>query len=230
MLHILTNTTPAPITLTAGAGGGPVAVIIPAQRSVLMLHVPKATVKGMQARQIDALPLIRLLAHLDHVLQKVRHPATVAGLAIPLPTPLHSAAQAEAWFIDQLAHDAGDQGDPRIRQLAGHLAGNEDYGLMRFLLQLGNDLPVSHLAGRYGLSLAQFNRRCRRVLGGTLKSKLRTQRAARTLLDYTARHRSFTHLAADHGYASLSHFCTEIRDLIGCPPLAVYRAMTTLPG
>ncbi|HDS1581768.1 TPA: helix-turn-helix domain-containing protein [Stenotrophomonas maltophilia] len=230
MIHILTSTTSAPITLTASGDVEAVAVVLPAHSSVLMTRAPNTVMEGLQTRQIDALPLIRLLAHLDHVLQKARHPAIPADLAIPLPTPLHSAAQAEAWFIDQLAHDAGDQGDPRIHQLAGYLAGNEDYGLLRFLLQQGNDLPVSTLAERYGLSLAQFNRRCRRVLGGTLKSKLRTQRAARTLLDYTARHRSFTHLAADHGYASLSHFCTEIRDLIGCPPLAVYRAMTTLPG
>jgi AraC-like DNA-binding protein len=173
--------------------------------------------------------LVRLLAHWDHAHDVVRRIATAptrVGYA-HVDHALEIPDVAHAWFITGLlASRDSDAVDPALALVLHHLVRDERYGLMRFLLEQGPQHSIAALAGRYGLSLAQFHRRCREIFGHSLKRELRTMRAARALLAYPDRPQSFTHLAADHGYASLSHFCTDIKALIGHSPLSVYRAVT----
>ncbi len=145
--------------------------------------------------------LARVLAHWDHA-----HGLDRIGPALPVRQTPRPGRDLPLYAL--------------LRQLAR----SETYALVRLLLAHGAHDTVAGLAQRYGLSVAQFNRRCRAALGGPLKRELRQLRAARALLAYPGRAHTFTHVAADHGYSSLSHFCTEIKSLIGRSPQSVYRA------
>jgi AraC-like DNA-binding protein len=205
---------------------GVVMHLLPGER-LLHAGIPLPRVPGLSIVPLPGSGMARALAHFHHVCG--------APPVLPEPLPLHWVVQAElevpelaaGWLINQLSRDRSQVRDSQLSRLLGHLARTESYGLMQFLLEQGADLSVAELAERYGLSSAQFHRRCRQMLGRPLKRELRIMRAARALLDYPGRTRSFTYLAADHGYASLSHFCTDIKSLIGCSPLSVYRAVTT---
>lgn len=202
--------------------------------AICLLPGERLLVSGLPLPRNPALPVVpvagcgmpRALAHYDHAAGAVRAGDPVA-LCWKLPVALEDPDAAAAWLIGQLAREGSHHQDGQLERLLCHLARTESYGLVQFLLDEGSDLPVAALAERYGLSSAQFHRRCRQVLGRSLKQELRILRAARALLAYPGRRHSFTYLAADHGYASLSHFCTDIKSLIGRSPLSVYRAVTT---
>ncbi|WP_164073541.1 MULTISPECIES: helix-turn-helix domain-containing protein [Stenotrophomonas] len=167
--------------------------------------------------------LARVLAHWDHA-----HGLDRIGPALPVRMVVEQALevpeQARHWLIGQLLQTPRPGRDLPLYALLRQLARSETYALVRLLLAHGAHDTVAGLAQRYGLSVAQFNRRCRAALGGPLKRELRQLRAARALLAYPGRAHTFTHVAADHGYSSLSHFCTEIKSLIGRSPQSVYRA------
>lgn len=205
--------------------------VAPGQR-VLLAGATAPRHPGLTVHALAGSGMARALAHFDHVREAVRHSGEPPRVCWPVAAALEDPDVAASWLIDQLARApqcmAVDHAEATpLAALLRHLARSESYGLMRFLLQEGGEHSVAALAERYGLSSAQFHRRCRQVLGRSLKRELRILRAARTLLAYPGRARSFTYLAADHGYASLSHFCTDIKALIGCSPLSVYRAVKT---
>jgi len=222
-MHVIVNAGQDPIDLTVA---GQVVQLAPGDR-LLLAGVPLPRNSALNAVALAGSGMARALAHFDHasnVLRPAGEPQPVCWVA---QAALEDPDVAAAWLIDQLARGAGQPDDGQAAQLLRHLARSESYGLMRFLLDEGGENSVAALAQRYGLSSAQFHRRCRQVLGRPLKRELRIQRAARALLAYPGRARSFTYLAADHGYASLSHFCTDVKSLIGCSPLSVYRAVST---
>jgi AraC-like DNA-binding protein len=200
--------------------------LLPGER-LLVAGTSLPRVPGLAVVALAGSGMARALAHFHHVCGVVPVLSEPSCLHWIVRAALEEPEAAAAWLIDQLARDPGQAQDGQLARLLGHLARTESYGLMQFLLEEGADLSVAALAERYGLSSAQFHRRCRQVLGRPLKRELRIMRAARALLDYPGRARSFTYLAADHGYASLSHFCTDIKSLIGHSPLSVYRAVTT---
>ncbi|MFL9584702.1 helix-turn-helix domain-containing protein [Stenotrophomonas sp. AB1(2024)] len=220
------------IIVNAGLGhvdfmvGGQAVQLSPGDR-LLLAGVPLPRTTGLNIIPLAGSGMARALAHFDHACRVQRPAGEPSQLCWVVPAALENPDVAAAWLIDQLARGAGQPEDSQPAQLLRHLARSESYGLMRFLLDEGGENTVAALAQRYGLSSAQFHRRCRQVLGRPLKRELRIQRAARALLAYPGRARSFTYLAADHGYASLSHFCTDVKSLIGCSPLSVYRAVST---
>lgn len=196
-----------------------------------ILLIGHLTVSGVPERNIialDPIVLSRLLAHFDHAREQRRQAAPALAGMHALPEPVSSCKDATDWLIKALAAGRDrDAGHPACA-LAHHLVREEAYGLVRFLLASGPGATVAALSRRYGLSLAQFNRRCRHVLGHPLKLELRIMRAATALLEYSGRRRTLTHIAQDHGYASQSHFCTDIKALIGQSPLSVFRAVTPI--
>lgn len=178
---------------------------------------------AVDLQPFDPSGLSKVLAHIDNTRGTTRMGGEPSPLV--LPVPFEADGHAERWFIDQLARAPGQGEADRLEMLIQHLSRTQSYGLVRFILEQGPEYSIAALAKRYGLSLAQFNRCCRKALGGSLKRELRVLRAARALLEYTSTNCSLTHLAANHGYASLSHFCTEIKTLVGHSPLSVYRAV-----
>lgn len=222
-MHVIVNAAQDQADLTVG---GQAVCLLPGDRLLLAgLPLPRGT--GLEAVAVAGSGMARALAHYDHACGVQRAAGEPGPLCWAVPAALEEPDVAAAWLIGQLARGAAQVEDSPPAQLLRHLARSESYGLMRFLLEEGGESTVAALALRYGLSSAQFHRRCRQVLGRPLKRELRIQRAARALLAYPGRARSFTYLAADHGYASLSHFCTDVKSLIGCSPLSVYRAVST---
>lgn len=222
-MHVIVNAGQGSIDLNVGGR----AVCLSAGDRLLLAGLPLPRDSGLGIIALAGGGMARALAHFDHASNVLRPTAEPQPVCWVVPAALEDPDVASAWLIDQLARGAGQPDDTQAAHLLRHLARSESYGLMRFLLDEGGENTVAALAQRYGLSSAQFHRRCRQVLGRPLKRELRIQRAARALLAYPGRARSFTYLAADHGYASLSHFCTDVKSLIGCSPLSVYRAVST---
>ncbi|WP_367382895.1 helix-turn-helix domain-containing protein [Stenotrophomonas cyclobalanopsidis] len=193
----------------------------PQQR--LVLWPSRENEPGGACLPLPVRELARVLAHWDHA-----HGLDRIGPSLPVrlvvERALEEPEQARRWLIGQLVLTPRPAPDQPLYALLRQLARSETYALVRLLLAHGAHETVAGLAQRYGLSVAQFNRRCRVALGGPLKRELRQLRAARALLAYPGRAHTFTHVAADHGYSSLSHFCTEIKSLIGRSPQSVYRA------
>lgn len=222
-MQVLANPLNVPVHLRVAGGAS---VTLQPQHRLLVA----APVLGMGACTVAPLPvagMARVLAYCDHA-----HGVARSGPALPVQVVAAAVVEqpevARRWMIAQLAHDAAPAAGTPLHALLRALAHTECYGLVRFLLAHGPHDTVAGLAARYGLSLAHFNRRCRTALGGPLKRELRVLRAARALLEYPGRAHTFTHLAADHGYASASHFCTDIKQLVGRSPQSLYRAIAPL--
>jgi AraC-like DNA-binding protein len=171
----------------------------------------------------DVTGATRLIAFLDHGrrLQRRRRASRTALLTALSREPIEEPAKAIAWVADAIV-----RGDPGVEVLAARWTRGETYHLVRFLLEQDEGIGIVALAERYGLSTAQFHRKCKRGLGKSLKLQLRLLRAGRSLLAYSGREYTFTRLAADNGYASASHFCAEIKALMGASPRKVYQAVT----
>lgn len=170
--------------------------------------------------RVDCRAATRMLAFLDHGAQRERSVATCAVVArsrLPLEQPVTLAT----WLLEGLLAN-----DAQAQQLAALLARQESYRLIRFIAGQDGQQSVAALAARYGLSPAHFYRQCRQALGRPLKQQLRLLRASHALLQYSGGDHTFTDVAADHGYASSSHFCAEIRSLLGVSPSEVYQATT----
>ncbi|WP_080971103.1 helix-turn-helix domain-containing protein [Burkholderia cepacia] len=108
-----------------------------------------------------------------------------------------------------------------------HIRALETYGIARFLLceSVDRDVRLEKLAKRYGLSPSHFRRLCRTTLGQGAKHQLRNWRLARSLLDMVDRSAPLTTVALNNGYASSSHFSSEVRSMLGVKP----SELTTLP-
>lgn len=227
-MRVVVNSLRKPVSLLLSMGGRHQCCRLSAGGR-LLLSADVGVIQGVSSvLPLDTNALSRMLAHVDHVRGIVRVGGAVRPLVVEVDASVEDEAKAERWLIGRIARWGSNEVDEHLELLAQHLARKESYGLTRFILEEGAEGSISELAQRYGLSVAQFYRSCRRVLGGPLKRELRTMRAARALLDYTGESKTFTRLAADHGYASPSHFCTEIKALLGLSPMSVYKAVAPL--
>ena len=170
--------------------------------------------------RVDCRAATRMLAFLDHGAQRERGVPTGA-IAVRSPMPLEQPDTLATWLLEGLLGN-----DAQAQQLAALLARQESYRLIRFIAGQDGQQSVAALSARYGLSPAHFYRQCRQALGRSLKQQLRLLRASHALLQYSGGNHTFTDVAADHGYASSSHFCAEIRSLLGASPSEVYQATT----
>lgn len=184
------------------------------------LHIQGAAAK----RHAVAPEMVRLLAFHDHVVGTHRPFPRDRRLpaAIDAPGDFSDPAVAQRWLIKQLLGT-----DARFHTAASLWATREAYQLIRFVLE-HPDLGVQQLADRYGLSVAQFRRIGRRAFGRSLKEQLRLLRAGRVLHRYADTGHTFTRLSSDFGFSSPSHFCSEIKSLLGRSPSAIYHSVHSL--
>jgi AraC-like DNA-binding protein len=198
---------------------------LPAGQTILLACAHTSLHYGgadLTIRRMGANRLCKLLAFMDKV-DSIR----TSGLGdTPLvvmpfdPDCLDRERGLEYWFIPQML-----QGGADIQLLAGFLRRLESYWLVRFLLADSSRLKnVSSLGSEYGLSYSHFRRVCKTVLGNSVKAELKDWRAARSLLEAIEGADSMTEVAIRNGYASSSHFSTEIKKLFGRSP----RSMTAL--
>lgn len=114
--------------------------------------------------------------------------------------------------------------------LLDHLRRRESYALAGYLMQTpGDGAHLNELCEVYGLSYSHFRRLCRRSLGNAIKSRLRSWRAARTVLDIIDRKQTILQIAVSNGYTSASHVSTDIKQLFGFTPRMARNAKDLLP-
>lgn len=161
----------------------------------------------------------KLLAFLDEVERETGRPAGPASsLALPLaPRDAVDPRTLEYWFIRQ--HIAGSETFAALQLFLRRL---ENYWLVKFLLAESSQLKnIGDLGNEYGLSYSHFRRICKSVLGNSVKAEMKVWRAARSLLDAVDGKGNMTEVAIRNGYASSSHFSTEIKNLFGLSPRAI---------
>lgn len=129
---------------------------------------------------------------------------------------LRDRSATENWFLGRLFCAEATAG--AISSLLRRL---ECYAVVRFLLAYSIDKKnLRVLAKRYGVSYTHFRRLCNYALGCSAKAELNNWRLARSLLELVdcKKNSSITEVALKHGYASGSHFSTDVKGQVGVSP------------
>lgn len=167
-----------------------------------------------------------ILAFVDAAIGSPSVQATHPGVCVqPVPDDaLVSTAALGHWVT--LAVMQGNAHNP----LLDHLRRRESYALAGYLMQTpGEGAHLNELCETYGLSYSHFRRLCRRSLGNAIKGRLRSWRAARTVLDIIDRKQTILQIAVSNGYTSASHVSTDIKQLFGFTPRMARNAKDLLP-
>lgn len=171
-------------------------------------------------RRLGVINFSKLLAFIDQVGPAAQASSEVLGGFVALDlAPEHAINRRtlEYWFIRQVI-----DGSPSFEGLKTFLRHLENYWLVKYLVsEASQQKNVSDLGDEYGLSYSHFRRVCKAALGNSVKSELKVWRAARSLLDVVGGRETMTEIAIKHGYASSSHFSTEIKNLFGLSPRAI---------
>lgn len=174
----------------------------------------------IEVQHLGVINFAKLLAFIDMVEPGGSSPtADAAGVVMLDLAPEHAANRQalEYWFIRQVI-----KGEAEFTALTAFLRRLENYWLVKYLVsESSQQKNVGDLGDEYGLSYSHFRRVCKTVLGKSVKSELKVWRAARSLLDVVGGKESMTEVAIKHGYASSSHFSTEIKTLFGLSPRAM---------
>lgn len=195
----------------------------PGERLLFASTAPVSIKGDVRLVPFDLARILRVLAFFEHCSDI--HPIAVfdksALVIYRCHQPIEQPKAAVAWLINAIAMN-----DPQLPRFVDIWRGLEIYQLVRYVLGHESHANVDMLAVRYGLSVAQFRRKCRKIFDRPLKQELRILRAARALLHYPDSQQSLTRVAEDNGYASPSHFCSEIKSLVGISPRSLFRAIT----
>lgn len=173
--------------------------------------------------------LVKLLAFMDEARAMSAHDTNRRGVLpalhrVPVHEPWADRRQCELWFLGQLS--APGEGFGTMLDV---LRRCESYDLIRFLLSRApTGGTLRHMCTKYGVSYSHFRRLCRGALGESAKIALRDWRMARSMLEVAQGIDSYTEIALRNGYASSSHFSTEIKELIGMSPTSAAGALRTL--
>ncbi|WP_230351068.1 helix-turn-helix domain-containing protein [Lelliottia sp. WAP21] len=118
-----------------------------------------------------------------------------------------------------------DPQDRRLESLFTFVRNVESYWIAHFLLsQVMNEDKESEThkiynASRiYGVSESYFRKLCHHAFTRSPKKQLRLWRAANSALQLIENDQSIATIAGDNGYASSSHFSSEIKSLFGITP------------
>ncbi|VVD76796.1 helix-turn-helix domain-containing protein [Pandoraea fibrosis] len=168
-----------------------------------------------------------ILAFIDVALNPdIAQHASLESICLqPAPlVALESVEQLGHWLVlEVMQRTAGNA-------LVHHLRGRESYALTKYLLQNpGDSAHLNELCVHYGLSYSQFRRLCRRPLGPATKARLRSWRAARTVLEIIESDRTIFDIAVENGYTSASHVSNDIKQIFGFTPKTARNARHLLP-
>ena len=115
--------------------------------------------------------------------------------------------------------------DSRLENLFTFIRNIESYWVSYFLLsQLMNDdkesdnQKIGKASKIYGVSESYFRKLCQHAFTRGPKKQLRLWRAAHSALQLIEKDNSISVIAGENGYASSSHFSTEIKSLFGITP------------
>lgn len=115
--------------------------------------------------------------------------------------------------------------DSQFERVFHFIRNREDYWVSYFLLsQMMNNEDENTLhkincaSKRYGVSESYFRKLCYRAFTRSPKKQLRLWRAARSVLHLIEQDDSISTIAGNNGYASSSHFSSEIKSHFGITP------------
>lgn len=197
--------------------------LLPGER-LLFTSTTGLSVKGdVRLVPFDLVRILRVLAFFEHCsdIHSIAPSDKPKLVTYRCSQSIEHPKAAVTWLITAIAAN-----DPQLSRFADVWRSLEIYQLVRYVLSHEPSTNVDMLAERYGLSVAHFRRKCRKIFDRPLKQELRILRAARALLEYPQSQQSLTRLAEDNGYASPSHFCSEIKSLVGISPRGLFRAVT----
>ena len=168
-----------------------------------------------------------ILAFVDVALNTAHVQAVAPTRVCCEPVPDHASNTIEQlgqWLTLAVMQGGSDNA------LLHHLRRQESYALAHYLMRSpAEGAHLNELCVAYGLSYSHFRRLCRRSLGTAIKSRLRTWRAARTVLDIVESDESILQIAVGNGYTSASHVSTDIKQLFGFTPRTARNARDLLP-
>ncbi|SUA90054.1 helix-turn-helix domain-containing protein [Pandoraea pulmonicola] len=219
------------IHYTAAKGGGRRARTVPLGRaSTIVASAKRLRAQFDAKREYRVVPegeLCCFLAFIDAALNPeiVQNPPleSICLQTAPLGA-LENADQLGHWLMLEVM-----QGTPG-NALLHHLRAQESYALTKYLIQSPGDYAhLNELCVNYGLSYTQFRRLCRRPLGHATKARLRSWRAARTVLEIIESDRTIFDIAVANGYTSASHVSNDIKQIFGFTPKTARNARHLLP-
>lgn len=115
--------------------------------------------------------------------------------------------------------------DRRLENLFSFVRNVESYWIAHFLLsQVMNEdkerdnHKIGNACKSYGLSESYFRKLCHHAFTRGPKKQLRLWRAAHSVLQLIEKSNSISFIAENNGYASSSHFSSEIKSLFGITP------------
>lgn len=115
--------------------------------------------------------------------------------------------------------------DRRLENLFSFVRNVESYWVAHFLLsQAMNEnkdsgsYKIGNTSKIYGVSESYFRKLCHHAFTRGPKKQLRLWRAAHSALQLIEKNNSITAIAGNNGYASSSHFSSEIKSLFGITP------------
>jgi len=180
----------------------------------------------------DVKILTKLQAFIDHALGVPRTQYTPpetseAGAVVCTETlsPLACASLDRDRLAESFVRMAVDD-TPEYRRIASSLRRTEAYSMVSFLLQEGRGEKLGALSERYGISAGHFRRMFRASLGSSPKSDLNDWRLAEAILAVIERRHSVTEVAMAHGFASPSHFSSEVKKSLGLSLTHLFDART----
>lgn len=139
------------------------------------------------------------------------------ALEVPNNLDLKDDKTKEEWWLNCLLHRSNLD---EIKMLSVLLRKSESYNLVQYLYdEFYAGSCVKELSKKYGVSVSHFRRLATVALGGSTKGTFHDWRISNAVLDLvTGDDNSFTDIAIKHGYASLSHFSTDVKATLGMPP------------
>ncbi|ASX26888.1 helix-turn-helix domain-containing protein [Candidatus Williamhamiltonella defendens] len=183
---------------------------------------------SLRYKRINVMMMAKLQAFIDKSLVKksVQHISksneAFAVVEVPDSSILHSLREIEYWLLGETLNPKSG-----TDQFLNLLRNTEWYWVVYFLLnEFNGNNRLKNLCQRYGLSLAHFRRICRIALGNTTKVALRDWRMVKAILDLVLKNQNLTEVAFEHGYASLSHFSSEVKEALGVSPKKLLQTIT----
>ncbi|SFN66266.1 AraC-type DNA-binding protein [Izhakiella capsodis] len=133
--------------------------------------------------------------------------------------------QENKTFMDMLIYSKLYSKNAQLEGLFSFVRSQESYWISHFLLsQIMNDFKESdttkiyNASKVYGVSESYFRKLCQQAFTRGPKKQLRLWRAANSVLQLIDKESSISTIAGNNGYASSSHFSSEIKAFFGMTP------------
>lgn len=164
---------------------------------------------------LDLIALAKIQAFIDAALKPdIKIPTRRQAVFLPFEDKTLPAAQVlEHWLIRENV-----TGEVEKNTAIAILRSTEWYWLVSYLLNYDNTALLKELGEKYGFSQSHFRRLTKLALGNTTKGEMCRWRLTKALFDLIETNDSITTIALNNGYASVSHFSSEFKNIMGFPP------------